>query len=69
MSSVENWSAIRIPRPLHKRLCSFASRLESAHERGHGGIQPSDLTGRVALWQVIQRTLDEYEDHLERSGQ
>ena len=64
-----NWSAVRIPLELKIRLVRLTDRLESAHERGHGGIMPSDLTDRVTLWQVVERAVDEYEEHLRRSGE
>ena len=69
MFSTDGWATVRIPLQLHGRLNKLATRMESAWDRGHGGIPPSDATGKVTPWQVIERAIDEYEEHLRRSGE
>lgn len=65
------WHAIRIPAALRTRIDQLRERLDKAYANGSAtAVQPSGdgrWDGHWPAWKIVERAIDEYEGHLERS--
>ena len=68
------WHTIRIPKQLRNRIDRLRKRLNTAYLSGNINlkIEPngddSRWDGHIPVWKIVERAMDEYEDHLERSN-
>ena len=65
-ATAKKWRMVRLPAELADKLDEIAARMLESHEKGRSEL-PGDYCERVPLHYVVQRAVEELEDHRARS--
>ena len=67
-SEAIDWTSTRLPAATRDKLASIARQWKHAYQSGRSRKPPRFANnGEVPLWAVIDRLIDEHEDHARRS--
>ena len=62
------WKTICVSAELYERINILRQRLDEAYTEGRSDIEQSDMTGEVTMGSIVERMVEEYEAHLDRSS-